>query len=327
MISIREVAKLAGVSPSTVSRVINGTANVDIEKKERVLKIIEETGFKPNQVARSLFKKSSKIIGVILPNINNPFFTEMTKYIEDEAYAKDYKILICYSYNDIQKEKENLNMLVSMNADGIILLTNDESMRKDLDNYKIPIVVLDRHSNSEKNLTHIASNHYEGAKLATKHLIECGCKNIVNMKGPTAFSSARDRNRGYEDICKEYNREIKSVDCDYNYEAGIKSTEELLKKYPEVDGIIASNDIVAISAYKVLNKNNYRVPEDIMIIGFDNIEMSKMFTPEITTIEQDIEKMGRVAVRSIVDFKNGREVQKDYIFDVNLLKRDTTTRR
>lgn len=327
MTSIKEVAKLAGVSPSTVSRVINKTANVDIEKKRRVLKAIEETGFKPNQVARSLFKKSSNIIGVILPNISNPFFTEMTKYIEDEAYANDYKIIICYSYNNIKKQKENLDMLVSMNADGIILLTNDESIKDYLDNYKIPIVVLDRHFNSSRNLTHISANHYEGAILATEHLLDCGCRNIVHMKGPMEFSSARGRNNGYVDCCKKYGLEVKTVECNYSYEAGIISTDKLLEKYPKVDGIVASNDIVAIATYKVLLKNGYSVPKDIMLIGFDNIEMSRMFTPELTTIKQPIEEMGRIAVKSIVDFKNEKKVEKDHIFDVKLIERDTTIRR
>ncbi|WP_100065235.1 LacI family DNA-binding transcriptional regulator [Miniphocaeibacter massiliensis] len=327
MISIREVAKLAGVSPSTVSRVMNGTANVDKEKKERVLRVIEETGFSPNQVARSLFKKSSKMIGVILPNITNPFFTEITRYIEDEAYRLDYKIIICYSDNNYKKEKENLRMLISMNTDGIILLANDGHIKEGLGSYHIPIVELDRNLNSDKSLAHISANHYQGAVLATEHLINCGCKNMVNMKGPINFSSARYRLEGYMDTCKKYNIEIQTVDCDYDYKTGIKSTEELLNKYPNVEGIIASNDIVAISAYKVLKSMNKSVPEDIMIVGFDDIEMSKIFTPEITTIHQPIEEIGRKAVRNIANYKKGEIVQDNYILDVDLIERETTIRR
>ena len=125
MTSIRDVAKLAGVSPSTVSRVMNGTAKVDEEKMQRVLNAISETGFKPNEVARSLFKKSSRIIGVIAPDIENPFFTEMARSIEGEAYARGYRMTLCYSENKPEKEKESIRMLSRMNADGIILMYNN----------------------------------------------------------------------------------------------------------------------------------------------------------------------------------------------------------
>lgn len=124
MISIRQVAKLADVSPATVSRVINGTANVNKEKYERVLKVMDETGFKPNEVARSLFKKSAKLIGIIVPNIQNPFFNEMARVIEREAYNSNYKIMLCNSDNDLEKEKNYMELLSRMNADGIILFSN-----------------------------------------------------------------------------------------------------------------------------------------------------------------------------------------------------------
>ncbi|HHX69793.1 MAG: LacI family DNA-binding transcriptional regulator [Miniphocaeibacter sp.] len=324
MISIREVAKLAGVSPSTVSRVINGTAKVDEEKKKRVLKVIEETDFKPNQVARSLFKKSSSIIGLILPNTNNPFFTEIIKYIEDEAYKQNYKILISYSDNNPKKEKENLDMLISMNADGIILLTSCENIKNELKNIPIPVVIIDRSLDYSNNLTQLACDHYKGAKLATEHLVECGCKNIVNMKGPMEFSSARLRYKGYIDVCQKMSLDIMTIDCDYDYDSGIRSTEKLLKKYPEVDGIVASNDIVAIAVYKVLAHKGIDVPEKVMIVGFDNISFASVFTPEITTIEQPMEKMGRKAVNSIIDFKKNKTTGESYIFDVKLIQRQTT---
>ncbi len=324
MISIREVARLAGVSPATVSRVLNGTANVDGEKKKRVLDVIEETGFKPNQVARSLFKKSSKMIGVILPNTSNSFFTELIEYIEGEAFIQGYKIIICYSSDDSNKEIDNLNMLLSMNADGIILLANDAHISDHLKDIKIPIVVVDRNLKFKNELTQIASNHYKGGVLAVEHLIKCGCKNIVNMNGPMNLSSAKSRFEAYIDTCKKYNLEIKYVNSDYNFESGIKSTKKLLEKFPNVDGIVASNDIVAISVYKVLSKRGYRIPEDIMIVGFDNIRLSSIVTPEITTIEQPIKDMGIMAVKSIVNYKNNIDIDKKYVFDTKLIKRETT---
>ena len=125
MASIREVAKRAGVSPATVSRVINGTARVDEEKRERVEKAIEETGFRPNELARALYRKSSKIIGVIVPDIENPFFSELAKAIEKEAYEQEYRILLCNSDDQKEKELANLQMLAQLQADGVILMTKE----------------------------------------------------------------------------------------------------------------------------------------------------------------------------------------------------------
>ena len=123
MAGIRDVARLAGVSPSTVSRVMNGTAHVEEDKKQKVLAAIQETGFKPNELARALFKQSSKIIGVIVPNIENPFFNELAKAVEEEAYRNGYKILLCNSNNNTEKELLNIQMLGRMKADGVIIVT------------------------------------------------------------------------------------------------------------------------------------------------------------------------------------------------------------
>ena len=159
MTSIRDVAKLAGVSPSTVSRVINGTAKVDEEKMQRVLNAISETGFKPNEVARSLFKKSSRIIGVIAPDIENPFFTEMAKAIEGEAYARGYRMTLCYSENKPEKEKESIRMLSRMNADGIILMTNNEEIDAEVKDCGIPVVAVDRRINADGELAFVEADH------------------------------------------------------------------------------------------------------------------------------------------------------------------------
>ena len=175
MTSIRDVAKLAGVSPSTVSRVINGTAKVDEEKMQRVLNAISETGFKPNEVARSLFKKSSRIIGVIAPDIENPFFTEMAKAIEGEAYARGYRMTLCYSENKPEKEKESIRMLSRMNADGIILMTNNEEIDAEVKDCGIPVVAVDRRINADGELAFVEADHY-GSQASDPVWVQKYCK-------------------------------------------------------------------------------------------------------------------------------------------------------
>lgn len=166
MASIREVAKIAGVSPATVSRVMNGTANVDEEKKQRVLEAIQETGFKPNELARALFKKSSKIIGMIVPNIENPFFSEIAKAVEEEAFQNGYKMLLCNSANNPKKERMNIQMLVQMQADGIVIMTNSDRTGKKIAECGLPVVVMDRKLSKGREIAFIESDHYKGGKLA-----------------------------------------------------------------------------------------------------------------------------------------------------------------
>lgn len=326
MASIREVAKLAGVSPATVSRVMNGTAKVDEEKKQRVLQAIDETGFKPNELARALFKQSSKIIGVILPDIDNPFFSEAAKAIESEAFRQGYKILLCYSDNNDEKEALNIQMLIQMKADGIIIMTNGEETGKNIEQCDLPIVVMDRRFTAGRKVASIESNHYKGGWLAAEHLVDCGCKKIVCLRGPQKYSSGKERYWAYLDLCEKYHREPLVLDCDYSYDNGLTAAKQILEIYPDVDGILASNDIVAMAVYKIFSQAGYKIPEDVQLVGFDDISFSQRFTPELTTIHQPIHELGEKAVQLILQ---GSELgnQENLILDVSLVERQTTLRK
>lgn len=324
MTSIREVAKIAGVSPATVSRVMNGTANVDEDKRRRVMEAIEETGFRPNELARALYKKSSRMIGVIVPDIENPFFSELSKAVEEQAYRTGYRILLCNSDDDPEKEMMNIQMLVQMKADGIIITTNCDSTSQVLEDCPIPVVVVDRKLKGESGTAFIEADHYKGGKLAAEHLVRCGCENIVCLRGPLAYSSGRARYQGYLDVCREYGLKEQYVDCTYDYEAGRRAAGEVLRQYPKVDGIIASNDMVAISVYKELTAQGKSIPQEIQLIGFDDIRFSRMCTPELTTVSQPIKEMGAMAAGIIIRHVEGEEFLRENIFDVKLVQRDTT---
>ncbi|WP_031554142.1 LacI family DNA-binding transcriptional regulator [Oribacterium sp. FC2011] len=324
MATIREVAKLAGVSPATVSRVMNGTANVDDDKKNRVLEAIEKTGFQPNQLARALFKNSSRLVGLIVPNIDNPFFSELARKIEEEAFKRGYQIVLCSSGNNSDKELSNIRMLSRMKADGIILITNGEHTGKMIKETDLPVVVVDRHMTDGGEIAYIESDHYTGGVLATEHLYECGCRKIVCLRGPQEYASGRLRFKGYQDVCRKYKLEEMYIDTAYTFEAGLKSAEFLLEKYPEADGIFAANDIVAISTYKVLKNHKIKVPKDVKLVGFDDIRFSSLMTPELTTIRQPIGKMGELAVDIICNYAEGKPYDEACILGVELIKRETT---
>lgn len=327
MASIREVARLAGVSPSTVSRVMNKTANVDEDKKQKVLAAIEETGFRPNELARALFKQSSRIIGVIVPNLENPFYNELAKAVEEEAYRNGYKLLLCNSNNNTEKELMNIRMLDQMKADGIIILTYSDKTGQAVADCHLPVVAVDRQLTGSGQSAYVEADHYKGGKMAMAHLLDCGCKNIVFLRGPLELSSGLSRYRGYQEMCQKYELPEQCIDCLYDYEDGLRAAKELVERYPQADGIIASNDMVAIASYKILIGAGYRVPEDVQIIGFDNIRFSWLITPEFTTVIQPIEKMGTLAVEIIIKHGQGLPFQQENILDVSLVERQTTRRK
>lgn len=324
MISIREVARLAGVSASTVSRVINGTAKVEPEKKARVLQVIEETGFVPNEVARTLFRKSAKTIGLIVPSIRNPYFTELASHIDAYALQSGFRPFLCNTGYDPEKEKAAVQMLVSMNADAIIVTSCSEHLQETLNNCPIPVVALDAALYGTDVEACIYCDYYEGGRMSTEYLLEKGCQNIVCIKGPQHRYSARARYQGYLDVCRERNLPEQTVDCDYDFDRGIAMTEELLRKYPDVDGIIACNDIVAISTYKVLYKQNISVPEQVQLIGFDDISFASLLSPELTTICQPIKEMAEKAVELVVNNELTGMTGGKFIFPVALAARQTT---
>lgn len=326
MATIREVAQLAGVSPATVSRVMNGTAKVDEEKRKRVEDAIRETGFKPNKLARALFKNSSGLIGLIVPNIDNPFFNEIAKAIEEEAYNKGLHIVLCSSGNNTQKEADNIQMLEQMKADGIILITNGNHTGRMIEKCSLPVIVVDRHITDCGEIAHIEADHYQGGKLAAEFLVKCGCRSIVCLRGPQEFTSGRLRYQGYCDVCRENGIPERYVDTKYSFESGIKAAYEMLERFPETDGIVATNDMVAISSYKVLRSKGIRVPEDIQIVGFDDIRFSSLVSPAVTTIHQPITEMGKRAVEIIFRYAEGSEYSEKNVFDVYLVERETTMR-
>ena len=256
MASIKDVAALAGVSPATVSRVMNGTAKVDPEK-----------------------------------------------------------------------EKAAVQMLVGMNADAIIIASCSEQVRDLINNCPIPVVALDAMLYGTDVEACVFCDYYWGGRMAAEHLIECGCKHIVCIKGPQYRYSARTRYQGYRDVCQERGILEQTVECDYDFDRGMTMTEELLERYPDVDGIIACNDIVAISTYKVLHKRNIPVPEKIQLVGFDDISFATLLSPELTTICQPVREMAKKAVELIVNNELTGMTGGKFVFPVSLVVRQTTKMR
>lgn len=324
MVNIQRVAEIAGVSPATVSRVINGTAKVSQEKREKVLSAIAQTEYVPSEVARTLLRKSSMVIGLIAPSILNPYFTELASYLDTMALEHGFRLFICNTGYDLEKEKAAVHHLISLHADAIIVASCSQSLRDVLSACPIPVVALDAMLFGADIEACVYCDYYWGGRLAAEHLIEKGCKNIVCIKGPQNRYSARSRYEGYRDVCAERGIAEQTVECDYDFVKGMEMTKQLLSRYPEVDGIFACNDMVALSTFKVLHSRGIHVPESVQLVGFDDISFAGLVTPGLTTVKQPIKEMAAKAMELIVDNQLSGMKGGKFIFPVKLVTRQTT---
>lgn len=325
MTSIRDVAKLAGVSPATVSRVMNGTAKVDPEKSRRVLSAIEEVGFVPNQAARSLVKKSARLLGLIIPNLQNPFFTQLAADIEDAAERRGFHVFFCTVGQETARVRGALQVLMSMNVSGVILTVSNPEIEKMVSDYTIPIAAVDCMENVQHASFSVHCDYYSGGRMATEHLLSCGCKKIICIQGDQTLFSARMRYEGYRDVCAERKIPEYTLSCDYDFRAGMQMTEDLLRRYPDADGILACNDLVAVSVVKILSKNQISIPRQVQLIGFDDISLTELMTPSLTTIHQPTKEMAEYAVDCLAAERSPSETgDAAKVLPVSLVVRETT---
>ncbi|MFA6648400.1 MAG: LacI family DNA-binding transcriptional regulator [Candidatus Izemoplasmatales bacterium] len=321
MATIKDVAKKAHVSVATVSRVINQKGYVNEETKQLVLTAIEQLNYVPNELARSLFQKKSHIIALVMPHLTSYYFSDLLETIEDETINSNYRLMICNSKDDPEKESKYLKIFDQYNVDGIILISNTNRI-DDYINLGIPIIEIDHNLNDEIHA--ITSNNFLGGKLAAEKLVSTGCKKIIHFRGPSNLVTVQDRTAGFQSILQEANVEHFTYDLPF-MSPNPQEIEDFIKKHPDIDGVFCESDIIAILVLQALQKCNKKVPDEVQVIGFDNIQLSNMIEPKITTIEQSTETIGKTAVRSMMKLINGEDL--DYLhqtIDVKLIERSTT---
>ena len=201
MTNIKDVAIKAGVSVSTVSRVMNNRGYISQATKDKVFNAMKDLNYQPNEIAKSLFKKKSNIIGLILPDISTPFYAEETRYIEEELYKLGYKLMLCNAYNSSTREQEYINMLLRNQVDGIIIGSHTLKI-EDYLNLNLPIVALDRYLGDD--IPVVSADHMEGGKLAALELLNCGCTNILHFSGSSKVPTpSNDRHKSFNDTLEE----------------------------------------------------------------------------------------------------------------------------
>lgn len=328
MATMRDVARLAGVSVATVSRVINHKDSVNSDTAGQVLKAIEQLQYEPNAVAQGLAGKKMGIIALILPDILNPFFPALARGVEDVAHKKGLTVILGNSDDQGLKESSYIKVLKKKYVDGFIFASNTirEEDVESLRNAGIPIVLLDRGLNTA-SCPVIRSTNREGAKLAVQHLIEQGCQRIAHIYGPQEFITARERLLGYEEVAGGLSGYSPSlmVPGHFDIESGRKAVEQLLARHPDLDGIFAGNDLMAIGALKALREREIRVPEQVKVCGFDGIGLTEITEPELTTVAQPIYEMGRLAARMLLnEIESGIRENTLIELEVTLIPRKST---
>lgn len=312
--TIRDVAKYAGVSVATVSRVLNNNNYISEETKNKVLNVINEIGYIPNQVARSLYKKESKLIGVIVPTIEIPYFAEIVYSIEKNLEALDYKILLCNSLNDIEIEKKYLDMLLKNQVEGIIVGTHNKEL-KEYEIANVPIVAIEIFLNKKKIPT-ICCDNFQGGELATNYLINLGCKNIICISGDSKKNfPADDRKKAYEQMMDLNNLNPINIEvADLDIDSRKIYLEKKLKELNQVDGIFATDDILAILINEILDNKSGKIP----IVGFDGTKLIRNLFPDLVTIQQPIDSLAEASVTTLVRLINKQTVEIYQKYPVSL---------
>lgn len=325
MATLKDVAKRAQVTVTTVSRVINNRGYISEQTRKKVYEVMKELNYQPNELARSLTRRRTNTIGIIVPHIVHPYFAKLISNLESAAANKGYKILLCNSKAENEKELEYIEMCKSNRVSGIVLCSRNVDIAQ-MKNLEIPVITIER--NLEVGTVGIECDNYQGGRLATEHLISCGCKNLLHLSGIKDENMPADaRAEGFISVCEEHLIKYKAIQTTstiyhtLNYREYIRRA---IEEDPGVDGIFASSDLIAAQAIQICAEMNIRIPDQMKLVGFDDVDIAKLTTPTITTIRQPIREMAEWAVEFIQKSINHEMVPEQFKLPVTLVKRNSS---
>jgi LacI family sucrose operon transcriptional repressor len=328
MITLKNIADIAGVTVTTVSRALNNRGYVSMETRKKINQVMKDLNYQPNELARSLSLSKSSQIAVIVPSVSNMFFCKVVDKLEYYAAERGLRLLVCNSNHEVEKEIKYLNMLRANRVMGIVLASHTKNLAVNIHkDEQLPLVSIFRVLSS--NIPHINPDNFEGGKLAAEHLISQGCTRLAHVSG-SRYLTYMDANKRYDGFCSVCEAKgVPHILFDANEENFIRMDYSeianlLYDKLPDVDGIFTSNDVIAAQIIRACHKRNLCVPKDIKVMGYDDIDLSAFYSPSITTIRQPIEDICKNAVELIVAQAEGRSYPIGMIFPVSLIKREST---
>jgi LacI family transcriptional regulator len=327
--TIKDIAELSGFSRSTVSRVLNNSENVDLATKEKIEQTIKQMCYTPSIIARSLVRGQFNLIALIIGDISNPFYADLTKAIEEILYKEGHMIVLCHTNYDQTKEERYIEAVKEYNFAGVIMVTatETESLVANLKSVKCPIVLVNRYLPSFETDTVLVDN-YRGAYIATRHLIDLGHKNIAHIYGPQNSTASKERIRGYIDAMKEANLTVDEsylFPGDLKRASGISFAQYLLESQKHITGVFCSNDLTAAGVIDVMTENGKSVPDDLSVVGYDDSQVALNCRVKITTIQQSHYEMGKSAAQMILGrISDNNAPYRQIVFNPQLIIRDST---
>ncbi|HQE25078.1 MAG TPA: LacI family DNA-binding transcriptional regulator [Candidatus Atribacteria bacterium] len=315
MATIYDIAKLAGVSPATVSRALNQKCQVKEETRKKILEIAEELNYSPNYLARSLKKKKTFTIALIISDVTNPFFTTLARGVEDKASSQGFNAIFCNTDESPAKEKEYIDLMLRRRVDGLVIAScSTGDTLRDLKEKEVPVVLVDRRiENFEGDL--VVGDSKEGAYELTRHLIEVhNFREIAMITGPTIISTSKDRIAGYQRALQEAGLPIRSewiMTGSYKEDFGYKIATRFFsekKKLPQA--VFAGNNLIAIGIVRAARERGIKIPEDLALVTFDDLEAASLLYPFLTVAKQPAYTMGSLATQFLLERIEGGEIRE-----------------
>lgn len=325
----QDVAEIAGVSQSTVSRVFAGNTNVSEKKRKKILAAAEKLDYKPNAHARSLITRRTMMIGIVMRNIRNPFYSAVLEIFHNRLSALGYHLIFINSENEEIQESE-ITQLLEYNVEGVIitdaLLSSSASQK--FKRYGIVVILFNRYTEQLESSAVFCDNYLAAKQIAT-YLVEMGHQSLAFISGPSDTSTTIDRLKGFKEVLEE--RKITDLMIEpgnYTFESGFKAAQELMTKNKSIDAIFCGNDIIALGVMDALRTIGLRIPEDVSVVGFDNIRMSEWPSYALTTWEQPLEEMVDMAVELLItEITDKKSVAQTVMMKGHLVVRKTVKSR
>jgi len=312
-VTMRQIAERAGVSIGTVSHVINETATVRPKLRERVIEAIRSMGYQPSALAQGLRKNRTNMLGMVIPDITNPFFPGVVRGVEDVAYKRSFRVILCNADNDPSKEESYVRELRSYHIAGLLIIpaagADIAGQLRAYASASVPVVCIDRVPDGWKGDAVLVANE-EGAYLATRHLIQMGHQRLAVIAGPLKLTNAAQRLKGFTRALKEARIEIEPEfiqEARFDTASGYQAALRLLRMLPRPTAIFASNDLMAFGVLQAARELNLRCPEDLSIAGFDSLEFTKFTDPSLTSVYQPGYQLGATAARLLLQRVDGMQ--------------------
>lgn len=329
MVTIKDIARIAGVSPSTVSRALNDSPLINEETKARIRRIAEELGYERNELARGLVKGTSGALGLVVPDITNPFFAEIARGVSDVAHTEGFGVLLCTTEENLTREAQYLRFLRRKRVDGLILctVTADDPNLMELFRSAVPFVLVSRLVRG-LDVPFVVGDDKMGGRLAVEHLIGLGHKRIGFIGGPPNVQSSQDRMEAYREVLQDHGllyRPQWATFADFTQAAGRKAAHALLRRRPRPTAIFAANDVIALGVLEAAEELGFSIPGDLSVVGYDDISYAALPRIQLTTVAQPAYEMGRIAAEYLLSIFNGKAKEKlQHILHPRLVIRKTT---